>query len=91
MPRKRFIAQDRWCVMCSRPAALLVVTAHKDDPTLRPVCSNAHGENVIEQLARADDAEKEGRVPVPVEREGLDPLTKEERDAHADFLSQPES
>lgn len=70
MGKSRFIAQDRWCDICSRPAALLVVTSSRDDPKpTRPVCSNKHGEMLIDQLNRADKAEKEGRVPIPLEEE----------------------
>ncbi len=52
MARKRFIVQDRFCEICSAPAALLVVTAHKDDPAVWPVCSTDHGEMLIKQLDR---------------------------------------
>ncbi len=63
MAKKRFIVQDRFCELCSAPAALLVVTAHKDDPHAWPVCSYDHGEMLIDQLDRGERVVKSPEVP----------------------------
>ena len=57
MAKRRFIVQDRWCDLCSQPAALLVVTA--TDPKVRHVCSIDHGKLLIRQLERSDAGEEE--------------------------------
>jgi hypothetical protein len=56
MAKRRYIVQDRWCEICSQPAAYLVYTI--GDPGLKPVCRPAHGELLIDGLARQDEANK---------------------------------
>lgn len=53
MAKRRYIVQDRWCELCSKPAALLVFTV--GEPGLKPVCSEAHGEELIRQLDRFEE------------------------------------
>lgn len=46
-----FVAQDRWCAVCNQPAALVVIESdaeHQRARTLGTVCSQAHGEQLIE-------------------------------------------
>ncbi len=53
MSPRRYVVQDRWCEICSKPAALLVYTVGQ--PGLKPVCSTPHAELLIEQLTRQDE------------------------------------
>jgi hypothetical protein len=57
-----FIVQDRWCELCSRPAALRVVRARKDGK-LWDVCSTEHGQMLIDQQKRMEKGLKEGTTP----------------------------
>ncbi len=50
---RAYIVQDRWCELCSRPAALLIFTVGK--PGLIPVCSEEHGQIIIEKLQAEGD------------------------------------
>ncbi len=54
MARKRFITWDTFCEICSGPAALRVVTW--GEATMRPVCTEEHGQKLIGQLEVEDAA-----------------------------------
>ena len=47
-----FVAQDSWCAVCNQPAALVVSESDAEQNrarTLGAVCSQAHGEQLIEK------------------------------------------
>jgi len=45
-----YIVQDRWCEICSAPAAFLVLELRESK--LMPVCTLDHGEELIRQKLR---------------------------------------
>ncbi len=53
-----FIAQDRWCEVCETPAALVVVETRGDGARLvGAVCSQEHGEQLIDHIRKYNAAE----------------------------------
>ncbi len=60
MPRGFYIVQDRWCEICSAPAAFQVLELGA--LKLMPVCTHDHGELLIKQkMAEREKALKESQ------------------------------
>jgi len=59
-----FVAQDRWCAVCSEPAAFVVVESHPTEQRARmlgAVCSHEHGEHIIEHAKEQDTGRDKAR------------------------------
>lgn len=61
MAKAFYIVQDRWCSICSAPAAFQVFELRIGK--LMPVCSIDHGEELIRQKLREREVEKAGTAP----------------------------